>query len=121
MLVEKDLVSWDRPDPRGSDALGNPTSESASGFPRTVKGNWQDKIESSDSSSQEQGLDSPAVARFFSGTFTSGRVGDRVTFDGVTYVCVEAVPRRGLFASTVAFIRYDMAVYQAGSQQTAPT
>lgn len=117
-MMNKDTVTWDRKTPGSADALGHPSFPSASGFPReNIRGNFQEKARRA--SSGQGGTSVQVDAVFFSESFTDGLVGDFVTSGAREYVVVNAPIRRALFASTPAFARYDLALTQAGSQQTA--
>lgn len=114
-MMDKDSVTWDRPTTNGIDALGHPVTVSASGFPRTVLGNWQETNRGGKQS--ESGQSIKCDAWLFSESYHDGLVGDAITRNGRTYRVVVATPRFKLFSSAVEFMKYGAVLEQTGAQQ----
>ena len=114
----KDTVSFDRKAPRtGIDETGRPTSASVSGFPRDVKGNFQERAKRS--KIKAQGAEVEIEADFYSHEFTTGEIGDTLTFAGrVLYVA--ATSRRSGPGGEVRFVKYLLTATVMGVDQPSP-
>lgn len=117
-MMDKDQVSWDRKTENGVDALGHPNLVSVSGFPRTVRGNFQEAARRADKSDRT-GIGVQLDATLFSDTYVDGKNGDLVTVSGRAYMVIDAPVRRGLFSSSPAFAKYGLTLNITGVAQPA--
>ncbi len=111
-MLDKDQVSWDRFEPFATTALGRPRSLSASGFPIPVKGDWQEQSGGTPKRNAA-GLEADFDVIFFS-AYEGGKSGDRVSFQGRTYVVGFASAELKLFSSGVDYCEYRLKLVTSG-------
>lgn len=114
-MMMKDSVSWSRTTPNAVDALGNIVGAAATGFPRTVRGDWQPTSGSTVMNPEGQKIKIDATFFVNGGEFDTGRTGDTVTFSGQTFVCVGFVKHLRINTSDTDHIEYYFALSGIGT------
>lgn len=114
-MLNNATVSWDRKDTASIDSGGYAVLSSASGFPRNVIGNWQLRQRRARPESQGDSVQHHAV--FYTNQFYDGKVGDRVTFDGVAHKVTNRVPRLHASGGGRAYAKYELERMEPGSDQ----
>lgn len=89
-LLARDTVTWSRTVQGAPNALGQPTTTAAAGYPQSVIGHFQHKSASGGQSSA--GMNQTISAVFYTDRLSTGKIGDTVTYDGVVYT-VHSVKR----------------------------
>lgn len=110
-LLRRDTVEWNRRSASGSDAIGNPVWACVDGYPRNVRGAFQYRGTSNQSTSG--GADTSAVAVFLS-EWGEGKPNDIVSRNCRQYLVVSVIPRHKS-DGRIDHYRYDLASRTLGS------
>lgn len=112
-LMNRDTVSWNRKSHSTTDALGHPVLVGVIGFPRTVRGHFNH--EGASASQNEAGLGN-TISAIFVTKYTGGKVGDRVTSDGVEYIVNSTEINRSA-TGKIDHVRYGLSKRDLGTAE----